>query len=234
MRISAIQSHIGNSVQKNMPLQRTHGTSGVSSSISASKANAPYSVLSFSGAKNKLHVAHYMAEIPPFMSMGGVATVADDYKNMNDWMKEILQKQGKPTEGIKVSMFMPYYNGQKIANAAGELTGEVKVRTLSDGTPIYIHANDVKTLGSADKAIAEGKYFKLEQIGDSKTIEWNGATTPTTLYRVLPGSQQPKPNAGRLKSDVDFYMVFSNETASMDVAYANGGYASYQKVLWPI
>jgi len=229
MRISAIQSHIGNSVQKNMPLQRTHGTSGVSSSISASKANAPYSVLSFGGAKNKLHVAHYMAEIPPFMSMGGVATVADDYKNMNDWMKEILQKQGKPTEGIKVSMFMPYYNGQKIANAAGELTGEVKVRTLSDGTPIYIHANDVKTLGSADKAIAEGKYFKLEQIGDSKTIEWNGATTPTTLYRVLPGSQQPKPNAGRLKSDVDFYMVFSNETASMDVAYANGGYASYQK-----
>ena len=54
-----------------------------------------------------------MVEIPPFMSMGGVATVADDYKNMNDWMKEILQKQGKPTEGIKVSMFMPYYNGQK-------------------------------------------------------------------------------------------------------------------------
>lgn len=217
MKINAIQAQPMRSMQKNSALNQT--SSAVSSPITSSRANVPYATISFGGAKNKLHVAHYMAEFPPFMNVGGVATVGDDYKNMNDWMKEILKKEGKPTENIKLSMFMPYYNGQLVADAKGDLTGAVSVRTLADGTPIYIHANDIKTLGSADEAIKQGKYFKLEQVGETKQMQWGVSDTPITLYKVLPDK--------RLKSDVDFYMVYSNDTASKPIAYADGGYSSY-------
>ncbi len=218
MKISAIQAQPVRSMQKNSAVSQS--SSAAAASITSSRANVPYAAISFGGAKNKLHVAHYMAEFPPFMNVGGVATVGDDYKNMNDWMKKILAREGKPTENVKLSMFMPYYNGQLIADANGDLTGGVSVRTLSDGTPIYVHANDIKTLGSMDEAIKQGKYFKLEQVGETKQMQWGLSDTPITLYKVLPDK--------RLKEDVDFYMVYSEGTALKDIAYANGGgYSSY-------
>lgn len=191
----------------NNPANRLNASSGV------------HSVISFGGLKDKSHVLHVLAELPPWMKIGGVATVGKDYMNMADWLDELKATNPDIAAALgdgktKVSLVIPYYNGDT-------KNGSVSVRTIS-GQPVWV--NDVNSkkyaYNSAGLASDTGAVTHLREVV-STDMQW-GATksSPVKLFQVIDHPAL----AG--KENVDVYMLFTEGTARMPRAYANGAYCS--------
>lgn len=208
MKINAIQAQPVRSMQKNSAPKQINSTA--SPSITSSRANVPYATISFGGAKNKKQTAHYIAEFSPYAKKGGVGAVADDYNNMAKWNAAIAKTSENEFQNFR---FLPYYNGKfEYDPETGDPKGKVSIRKLEDGTPIFIKIDDLKSQGSEENAIKNKKYTVLEQIGETKQMQWGLEDVTIGLYRV-----KDKPT--------DF-MVYSESTASMPEPYANGAYYS--------
>jgi len=212
MRISSVQTQPAYGSQRNSALKSANSASNVYS-ISSSGASVPAAVISFGGAKNKAQTVHYLAEFPPYASKGGVGTVGDDYKNMAKWNATLTHSPEGSFENFR---FLPYYNARvEYDPQTGEPTGKIAVRTLEDGTPIYISHKDLMAKGidgDEAKAIAKKKYTVLEQVGSTKQMQWGLDEIPIALYRV--------------KNDPTSFMIYSDGTARMPEPYAGGGYYS--------
>ncbi len=195
MRISAVQTQPGYSMQKSAAVNKSINAASMKSS---SKARMPYASITFGGAKNKNQVAHFVSEVPPFMKKGGVATVANDYKEMAEWIKAVV---GENPPGLRNAIFMPYYNGEiEYDKTTGDPTGSVSVRKI-DNKPVYIKGKD---------------HWELEEIpGAAKQMQFGADDFPVTLYKVK----------GDFGKDLDMYMVYTDATARMKEAYADGSYA---------
>ena len=82
MKINQIQNQAYLAVPKRNTVSNSVGNASNISSFNVNAANNVHSVISFSGLKDKGHVLHVLAELPPWMKVGGVATVGKDYMNM--------------------------------------------------------------------------------------------------------------------------------------------------------
>ncbi len=220
MRISNVRAQSVYSVQRNSALKSANSASNVYS-ISSLSAGIPPAVISFGGIKNKNQTVHYLAEFPPYASKGGVGTVGDDYKNMAKWNAALTHS---PEGGFENFRFLPYYNAKvEYDPQTGEATGKIAVRRLEDGTPIYISHKDLMAKGidgDEAKAIAKGKYTVLEQIGETKQMQWGLDEIPIALYRV--------------KNDPTSFMIYSDGTARMPEPYAGGScYSSNAEIPRP-
>ncbi len=134
------------------------------------------------GEGNK--VAFIAAEMPPYFKIGGVATVLNDYKELGD-------------------RIMPYYNGAVEFNSdTGKPTGNVKIHTLKNGTPIF--TNEDLTKKSIQQIIEEGKYFELEEVAKS-TMQWGQNDSDNIAMYKVKGTND--------------YMVYCDETAKMPKPY---------------
>ncbi len=225
MRINQIQTNAEFSAQN---LARPNGISNTkvaTSPIGVTGPSAVHSVISFSGLKDKGHVLHVLAELPPWMKVGGVATVGKDYMNMANWFDKLKAENPDIAAALgdgksKVSLIIPYYNG-----VIGQ-DDSVSVRTDAKGNPIWV--NDVNSkkyaYNPAGLAADKNAVTHLTEVVSSD-MQW-GLTehSPVRLFKVA--SDHP---ALKGKDNVDVYMLFTEEVARMPKAYANGDYCSEPK-----
>ena len=220
MKITALQN------QAHLLASQNNAVSGVSAvksntfNNSVNQVSAPHSVITFGGIKNKGHVLHVLAELPPWMKVGGVATVGKDYMNTADWFDQLKAQYPDIAAALgdgksKVSLVIPYYNGELGDN------NSVSVRTIA-GQPIWINEADAKKYAYDKAALAADKkaVTKLQEVV-STDMQW-GATksTPVKMFKVV---DHP---ALQGKDNIDVYMLYTDGTARMPKAYANGDYCS--------
>lgn len=225
MRISKVQTNADFSAQNQARLNGVLNTKAVTSPIKSSRVSSPHSMISFGGAKNKGHVLHVLAELPPWMKVGGVATVGKDYMNMAKWLDELKAQNPDIAAALgdgksKVSLIFPYYNG-----VIGK-DNSVSVRTDAAGKPIWVNDVNSKKFAYDPAGLASEKnaITHLTEVVSSD-MQW-GLTekSPVRLFKVA--SDHP---ALKDKSNVDVYMLFTEEVARMPKAYANGDYCSEPK-----
>ena len=134
------------------------------------------SVISFRGG-NKNHVLHVVAECKPFNQAGGVATVVQDYQQLNN---------ASATEKGKAVFVTPFYNGLVKYECADDAKDFQKVSVelprvpeglpeghpLKDkvGQPVYIKSDLSKTTVK-DALEARKDYWLLEEVADKK-MSW--------------------------------------------------------------
>ena len=184
--------------------------------------------ISFRGG-NPNHVAHWVMEEPLLGAKGGgVGTVSNDYNSLN-----VVDSN---TQG-KTVKFMPYYNGKKVYDKSGELITDVQVLRVPDnlpeghplkgkeGTPFFT-MQDLDKKSIPDILSKEGDYFLLDEVKTS-TMNWGlEKESKIGLYKV-----RPTENLKKKAPNVDFFLVFSDATASMSKPYADGSYSSSTKLL---
>ena len=185
-------------------------------------------MISFRGG-NPDHVAHWVMEEPLLGAKGGgVGTVSNDYNSLN-----VVDSK---TQG-KTVKFMPYYNGKKIYDESGNLVTDVQVLKVPDnlpeghplkgkeGTPFFT-MQDLDKKSIPDILSKEGDYFLLDEVKTS-TMNWGlEKESKIGLYKV-----RPTENLKKKAPNVDFFLVFSDATASMKKPYADGSYSSSTKLL---
>ena len=195
------------------------------SPIETSKAGM--SVISFKGG-NKDQVLHVVAECKPFNQTGGVATVVQDYQQLNN----------ATATGKGMSVFVtPFYNGivkyECQEGAAG--LQQIKVDLprvpagLPDGHPLKNHVGqpvytkvDLSKTSLLD-ALKSGKdYWLLEEVADKKMSWGMEEEAPVKLLKVVSDS-----NGKPFKDNV--FMVFSEATAFDPKPYSLNQYSSAPK-----
>lgn len=177
---------------------------------------------------NKEHVLHVVAECKPFNQAGGVATVVNDYKQLNN---------KSATEKGKAVFVTPFYNGVvKYSCAEGESDlQKISVelprvpKGLSDkhplkdkvGQPVYIAADLSQT--TVKDALEKGKdYWLLEEVADKKMSWGMQEDAPVKLLKVAE-------DAGGKKMTDDIFMIFSEATAYDAAPYSKNQYSSQVK-----
>ena len=182
-----------------------------------------YTAISFKGG-NQGDVLHVVAEIEPSYKTGGVATVAKDYKSLNNV---------SATEHGRTVIFTPYYNGNiKYDKASGELIESVDVHRVpsnlpaghplkgKEGTPFFTTADLSKT--SVEDLLKGDNYILLEEVS-SKDMSWGlQDKAPVKLYHLPADKAKCPPNT-------DNFFVYTEATASMTKPYEGGGYATTSK-----
>lgn len=221
MKITALQN------QANLVSSRNNAVSGVSAVNSSAfnngvnQVSSPRSVITFGGNKNKGHVLHILAELPPWMKVGGVATVGKDYMNTADWLDQLKAQYPEIATALgdgksKVSLVIPYYNGELDYN-----NNSISVRTIA-GQPVWINEADAKKYAYNKAALAADKkaVTKLQEVV-STDMQWGATkTTPVKMFKIVDHPAL----AGR--DNIDVYMLYTDGTARMPKAYANGEYCS--------
>ena len=182
------------------------------------KSVAPnFRAISFRGG-NQGDVLHVIAELPPYVKSGGVATVAQDYKSLNNL--------GNGNAG-KTAMVIPYYNGQIKYAPDGETITAVDVlrvpNNLPEGHPLKgkegrpFFTNQDLDKNSIESILKDSKKYTLLEDVASKDMAWGiEEKSPIKLFRV---------------PETNHYMVFTEATASMPKPYAGGGYSTTKEVL---
>lgn len=169
----------------------------------ALKKTSPISVVSFAGG-NPDQVGLISAELKQIDIVGGVATYMDDQNQI------LFKKNG--------TVILPYYNGKfEYDPETGKVTKDVEV-IMKDGQPIYTN-KDLRKIKVED--LKEGDYHKLQEVG-STMMEWAGKEEKVTLYSTM--LQFKDKNGELIKKKA--YMVYSDATARMPKAYADGTYSS--------
>ncbi len=169
----------------------------LSGKVSKTSKAVPYAIISF-GKKNKKQEVFVGAELPPYCKIGGVGTVANDYKSLLD--------------GTDRAMFMPYYNGKKCYDDKGCPTKKYEVLKFPPGT--IIDGNDVGgepfytaedlTENKISDIINRKKYYRLEPVGNEENMGFGFDNDPIRLYKV---------------KGTNHYMVFTQGTAALPKAY---------------
>jgi glycosyltransferase involved in cell wall biosynthesis len=187
-----------------------------------------FTKISFKGG-NPNHVAHWVMEEPDLGAKGGgVGTVSKDYNTLN--------VVNSTTQG-KTVKFMPYYNGKKTYDKSGELVTDVQVHRVpnnlpdehplrgKEGTPFFT-MQDLDKNSISDILKDDRNYFLLDEV-KSTTMEWGlQKDAKIGLYKVRPTKALESKNPG-----VDFFLVFTDATASMTKPYADGSYSSATELL---
>ncbi len=185
------------------------------------------SVISFRGG-NKNHVLHVVAECKPFNQAGGVATVVQDYQQLNN---------ASATEKGKAVFVTPFYNGLVKYECADDAKDFQKVSVelprvpeglpeghpLKDkvGQPVYIKSDLSKTTVK-DALEARKDYWLLEEVADKKMSWGMQKDAPVKLLKVVSdANNQP------FKDDV--FMVFTEATAYDPKPYSANQYSSKVK-----
>lgn len=184
---------------------------------SESISNPNFRAISFRGG-NTGDVLHVIAELPPYVKSGGVATVAQDYKSLNNL--------GAGNSG-KTAMVIPYYNGQIKYAKDGETVTAVDVLRVPDnlpeghplkgkeGKPFFTNQDLDKN--SLESILKDSKKYTLLEDVAAKDMAWGiEEHSPIKLFRV---------------PETNHYMVFTEATASMPKPYAGGGYSTTKNVL---
>ena len=185
------------------------------------------SVISFRGG-NKDHVLHVVAECKPFNQAGGVATVVQDYQQLNN---------ASATEKGKAVFVTPFYNGLVKYECADDAKDFQKVSVelprvpegLPEGhplknkvgQPVYISADLSKTT-IKDALEARKDYWLLEEVADKKMSWGMQKDAPVKLLKVVADAND-KP----FKDDV--FMVFTEATAYDPKPYSANQYSSQVK-----
>lgn len=178
--------------------------------------------ITFKGG-NKGDILHVCGECKPFNQEGGVATVVDDYKKLNNI---------SPTEKGRTVIVTPYYNGNVKYNDAWYREGVDVVRVPQglpdghilkgkEGQPLYIKAdlgkNDLMEVLKSNQ-----DFFLLEEVS-SKTMKWGmQEDAPIKLLKVVSDKN------GKSIND-QIYFVFTEATAFDPKPYSAGQYSSAVK-----
>lgn len=177
---------------------------------------------------NKGDILHVVGECKPFAQVGGVATVVQDYQQLNNI---------SPTEKGRNVVVAPYYNGLVKYECAEGASGLQKLSVelprvpeglpdghpLKDkvGQPLYISGKTSDLSKTTVKeALEKGKdYWLLEEVAN-KTMTWGmEENAPVKLLKV-------KANAEGKAFANDVYMIFSEATAYDAMPYSKGQYSS--------
>ncbi len=220
MKINQIQNQAYLAVPKRNTVSNSVGNASSISSFNVNAANNVHSVISFSGLKDKGHVLHVLAELPPWMKVGGVATVGKDYMNMANWLDQLKTANPDIAAALgdgksKVSLIIPYYNG-----VIGQ-DNTISVRTIA-GQPVWVNDVNAKkyAYNQAGLEADAGAFTRLKEVV-STDMQW-GATksSPVKLFQIV---DHP---ALEGKENVDVYMLFTEGTARMPKAYGGQAYCS--------
>ncbi len=183
-----------------------------------------FSIISFRGG-NKGDVLHVVAECKPFNQAGGVATVVEDYKKLNNI---------SPTEKGRTVLVTPYYNGI-VKYDSNWIRQSVELPKVpeglpdghilkgKEGQPIYVKAD----LGKQKliDVLKTGKDFWLLEDVKEKKMTWGmQEDAPIRLLKVKSDAK------GQALKD-DIYMIFSEATAYYPSPYAEGQYSSTSKAI---
>lgn len=179
------------------------------------------SLISFKGG-NKGDVLHVLAEVNPSFKTGGVGTVGEDYKTLNNISS---------TEHGRTVLFTPYYNGDiKYDSASGELIESVDVlkvpADLPEGHPMknkagtpFFTKEDLAAKSIEDILRDPNKFIELEEVS-KKDMQWGlQEKTPIRLYKI-------PDNKAKCPAGTDIFFVYTEGTASMVKPYEGGGYAT--------
>ncbi|MCQ2739596.1 MAG: glycogen/starch synthase [bacterium] len=201
--------------------------------------------VNFKGHNND-EVIFYGAEMRPYFSKGGVSTVVNDMRAM-----PLKSGRGVITDAGKFEFWTqpdrvfvsPFYNGRKIYNEKGLLTGVEYPQIpsdLPDGNPFKPYAgkyfmtndpafNEAKTIKDflvnlkvdekGNSQIDKSVFIVDDVTGGEKTMEFAGEKTPIKLFRRM------KLDGGTLKPTNDFF-VGSDIHLSWPAPYGSGGYSS--------
>ena len=193
MKINHVQNQAYLAAPKRSAASNPIGNVSNVSSFGTNAANNVHSVISFSGLKDKGHVLHILAELPPWMKVGGVATVGKDYMNMADWFEALKAQNPDIAAALgdgksKVSLIIPYYNG-----AIGQ-DNTVSVRTVA-GQPVWVNDVNAKKYAYNEAGLAAdpSAFTRLKEVA-STDMQW-GATkaSPVKLFQIVDGFRAMAP-----------------------------------------
>lgn len=183
-----------------------------------------YTKITFKGGNNG-HVLHVVAECKPFNQAGGVATVVEDYKRLNNV---------SATEKGQAVFVTPFYNGL-VKYSSAEGTNGLQKESVDlprvpnnlpeghplkgkEGQPLYIKA-DLSKNNLEDILKSKKDYWLLEEVAN-KEMSWGmQEKAPVKLLRVA-GDADGKP----LKDNI--FMVFTEATAYDPAPYSLNQYSS--------
>jgi len=187
----------------------------------------PISRIVFQGG-NKGDILHVVAECKPFNQAGGVATVVEDYKKLNNIS---ASEKGR-------SVFVtPFYNGI-VKYECGDVASDFQKISVElprvpsglseghplkgkEGQPLYIKA-DLSKITVKEALEAKKDYWLLEEVVDKKMSWGMDKESSIKLLKV-------KANANGESLADDIYMIFSEATAYDAKPYSANQYSSQVK-----